>query len=261
MSRPTAGLVFTRTKHGADHVVRAPRGKGDPPEAIHGNKSQNPRERVLGGASGPEEPTLVATDIAARGLDVDGITHVVNFDLPNIPESYVHRIGRTARAGTADVAISFCDAEERAYLRDIEKLIRIKIPSTDQRGVRHAAPQPAAGAVATPVDGDATPATDWSPHKSPRANGHGKKQQHNRPRQNKPHQGRSEQGRSEHGRSWAGQVRAGAVRAAAQAARRATAARNGDQQEQPQRDRPEPSAGPQRSASAQAQRATPAAAA
>ena len=83
---------------------------------------------------------LVATDIAARGIDVDGISHVVNFDLPNIPESYVHRIGRTARAGAAGIAISFCDAEERAYLRDIEKLIRITIPATDQRGVRHAAP-------------------------------------------------------------------------------------------------------------------------
>jgi len=84
---------------------------------------------------------LVATDIAARGIDVEGISHVVNFDLPNIPESYVHRIGRTARAGADGVAISFCDGEERAYLRDIEKLIRISIPSTDQRGVRHAEPR------------------------------------------------------------------------------------------------------------------------
>ena len=83
--------------------------------------------------------TLVATDIAARGIDVDGISHVVNFDLPNIPESYVHRIGRTARAGADGIAISFCDGEERAFLRDIEKLIRISIPATDQRGVRHAA--------------------------------------------------------------------------------------------------------------------------
>ena len=166
--------------------------------------------------------TLVATDIAARGIDVEGITHVVNFDLPNIPESYVHRIGRTARAGADGIAISFCDGEERAYLRDIEKLIRIKIPSTDQRGVRHAAPQPAAGVV----DGDAAPATDWSPHELPRANGHGKKQQQNRPRQNKPYQGRSEQGRSEHSRS---------EQPRKQHAAQPQQARNGDQQEQPQR--------------------------
>ena len=218
-------LVFTRTKHGADKVVRALAKSRISAEAIHGNKSQSQRERVLAAFRTGKVRTLVATDIAARGIDVEGISHVVNFDLPNIPESYVHRIGRTARAGAEGVAISFCDGEERAYLRDIEKLIRIKIPSTDQRGVRHVAP-----AAAGPVDGDAAPAPalapEWSSHESPRANGHGKKQQQNRHRQNKPHQGRSEQGRSEQGRS---------EQPRRQHAARPEQTRNGDQQEQPQR--------------------------
>jgi ATP-dependent RNA helicase RhlE len=126
-------LVFTRTKHGADKVVRGLTAAGISAHAIHGNKSQNQRERVLAAFRKGEVLTLVATDIAARGIDVDGISHVVNFDLPNVPETYVHRIGRTARAGAAGVAISLCDAEEAAYLRDIEKLIRMSIPATDHR--------------------------------------------------------------------------------------------------------------------------------
>ncbi|MPZ38763.1 MAG: DEAD/DEAH box helicase [Rhizobiales bacterium] len=180
-------LVFTRTKHGADKVVRSLAKSQIASEAIHGNKSQNQRERVLAAFRSGKIRTLVATDIAARGIDVEGISHVVNFDLPNIPESYVHRIGRTARAGADGVAISFCDGEERAYLRDIEKLIRISIPSTDQRGVRHAEPR---------VDGDAAPSHDWSPHEPRQANGHGKKQQ-NRHRQNKQQQGKPEQPRKQ----------------------------------------------------------------
>jgi ATP-dependent RNA helicase RhlE len=126
-------LVFTRTKHGADKVVRVLNKAGIAAEAIHGNKSQNQRERVLSAFRNGRLRTLIATDIAARGIDVDGISHVVNYDLPNIPESYVHRIGRTARAGAEGVAISFCDHEERAYLRDIERLIRMTIPATDRR--------------------------------------------------------------------------------------------------------------------------------
>jgi ATP-dependent RNA helicase RhlE len=126
-------LVFTRTKHGADKVARNLTRAGIPAEAIHGNKSQNQRERVLGAFRTGSLRTLVATDIAARGIDVTGISHVVNYDLPNIAESYVHRIGRTARAGAAGIATSFCDQEERAYLRDIEKLIRMTIPATDRR--------------------------------------------------------------------------------------------------------------------------------
>jgi ATP-dependent RNA helicase RhlE len=126
-------LVFTRTKHGADKVVRALQKSGFSAEAIHGNKSQNQRERVLAAFRGGKLRTLIATDIAARGIDVDGVSHVFNYDLPNIPESYVHRIGRTARAGAAGVAISFCDYEEAPFLRDIERLIRMSIPSTDRR--------------------------------------------------------------------------------------------------------------------------------
>src|SRR5579863_9803566 len=126
-------LVFTRTKHGADKVVKGLERAGIRADAIHGNKSQNHRERVLAAFRTGEIRTLVATDIAARGIDVDGISHVVNFDLPNVPETYVHRIGRTARAGAEGVAISLCAGEEMAYLRDIEKLIRISIPATDRR--------------------------------------------------------------------------------------------------------------------------------
>jgi ATP-dependent RNA helicase RhlE len=126
-------LVFTRTKHGADKVVRGLVKAGIAAEAIHGNKSQGQRERVLAAFRKGAVRTLVATDIAARGIDVDGISHVVNFDLPNVPETYVHRIGRTARAGAAGIAISLCDAEEATLLRDIEKLIRQSIPVTDSR--------------------------------------------------------------------------------------------------------------------------------
>ena len=132
-------LVFTRTKHGADKVVRSLEKAGIAAAAIHGNKSQSQRERVLAAFRSGQVRTLIATDIAARGIDVEGISHVFNYDLPNIPESYVHRIGRTARAGADGIAISFCDAEERPYLRDIEKLIRISIPATDRRSARPAA--------------------------------------------------------------------------------------------------------------------------
>jgi ATP-dependent RNA helicase RhlE len=126
-------LVFTRTKHGADKVVRGLEKCGISAEAIHGNKSQGQRERVLAAFREGRVRTLVATDIAARGIDVDGVSHVINYDLPNIAESYVHRIGRTARAGADGIAISFCAGEEAGYLRDIEKLIRMSIPATDKR--------------------------------------------------------------------------------------------------------------------------------
>jgi len=136
-------LVFTRTKHGADKVVKSLAKAGIAAEAIHGNKSQNHRERVLAAFRNGDIRTLVATDIAARGIDVDGISHVVNFDLPNVPETYVHRIGRTARAGADGVAISLiAGAEEMGYLRDIERLIRVALPREDRRtpGSRDAAP-------------------------------------------------------------------------------------------------------------------------
>ncbi len=136
-------LVFTRTKHGADKVVKSLAKAGITAHAIHGNKSQNHRERVLTAFRSGEVRTLIATDIAARGIDVDGVSHVVNFDLPNVPETYVHRIGRTARAGREGIAISLvAGGEEMAYLRDIERLIRVALPREDRRtaGGRDAAP-------------------------------------------------------------------------------------------------------------------------
>ena len=120
-------IVFTRTKHGADRVVKLLAGNGIAANAIHGNKSQAQRERALGEFKSGKAKILVATDIAARGIDVSGVSHVINFELPNVPEQYVHRIGRTARAGASGVAIGFCAEDERPYLRDIEKLTRQKI--------------------------------------------------------------------------------------------------------------------------------------
>ena len=115
-------LVFTRTKHGADRVTRHLLGAGINAASIHGNKSQPQRERALAGFRNGHGRVLVATDIAARGIDVDGVSHVINFELPNVPEDYVHRIGRTARAGAAGMAVAFCSDDERPYLRSIEKL-------------------------------------------------------------------------------------------------------------------------------------------
>jgi ATP-dependent RNA helicase RhlE len=120
-------LVFTRTKHGADRVVRHLEGAGIRSAAIHGNKSQAQRERALDAFRAGQIGVLVATDIAARGIDIDDVSHVINFELPNVPEQYVHRIGRTARAGRAGDALSFCAPDERAYLKDIEKLTRLKV--------------------------------------------------------------------------------------------------------------------------------------
>ncbi|MCA8950755.1 MAG: DEAD/DEAH box helicase [Planctomycetes bacterium] len=129
-------LVFTRTKHGADRVVRHLKKQREAAEAIHGNKSQGARERALEGFKSGKLRVLVATDIAARGIDVPDITHVINFDLPNVPEAYVHRIGRTARAGRDGIAISFCDLSEREYLRDIEKAIRREVPIVEDHPFR-----------------------------------------------------------------------------------------------------------------------------
>ncbi len=136
-SRMSRTLVFTRTKHGADRVTQHLEAAGLPTAAIHGDKSQPQRERALQSFKDGRIRVLVATDIAARGIDVDGITHVVNFDLPNVPEAYVHRIGRTARAGHAGIAISFCDSSERPHLRGIEKLIGTRLEVDEP--LRHAA--------------------------------------------------------------------------------------------------------------------------
>lgn len=121
-------LVFTRTKHGADKVAKILTRHNIKAEAIHGNKAQNARQRALANFKSQATRVLVATDIAARGIDIDDLEYVINFDLSNVAETYVHRIGRTGRAGAAGTAFSFCDAVERAYLRDVEKLIAKKIP-------------------------------------------------------------------------------------------------------------------------------------
>jgi ATP-dependent RNA helicase RhlE len=141
-------LVFTRTKHGADRVVRHLIGAGIEATAIHGNKSQPQRERALAGFRGGQARVLVATDIAARGIDVDGVSHVINFELPNVPEDYVHRVGRTARAGAAGIAIAFCSDEERPYLRDIEKLTRCSLRAIPAPAT---APAPRNGSIEQPA--------------------------------------------------------------------------------------------------------------
>jgi ATP-dependent RNA helicase RhlE len=121
-------LVFTRTKHGANKVAQGLSKAGIQAEAIHGNKSQNARQQALSNFKNRRTRVLVATDIASRGIDVDALSHVINYDLPNEPETYVHRIGRTGRAGESGIAMSFCDVEEKDYLRDIVKLIKHQIP-------------------------------------------------------------------------------------------------------------------------------------
>lgn len=137
-------IVFTRTKRGADKVTRFLADAGLSAAAIHGNKSQNQRTKALDAFKHGSVTILVATDIAARGIDVDNVSHVVNFELPNIPESYVHRIGRTARAGKSGIAVSLCDGAEREFLRDIEKLVGYKISSTGDGGAGDA-PEPRRG--------------------------------------------------------------------------------------------------------------------
>ena len=137
-------IVFTRTKHGANKVAEHLGNAGYAADAIHGNKSQSARQRALEGFRAGRARILVATDIAARGIDIDDVTHVVNFELPDVAESYVHRIGRTARAGSGGIAIAFCDPSERDSLRSIEKLVKQEL--TPMGGDRHAsAAKPAAG--------------------------------------------------------------------------------------------------------------------
>jgi ATP-dependent RNA helicase RhlE len=126
-------IVFTRTKHGASRLAEQLVKAGIGAEAIHGNKSQGARERALESFRDGQSQVLVATDVASRGIDVDGISHVINFELPNTPEGYVHRIGRTGRAGAVGEAISFCDPAERGLLTQIERLIQRHLPVKDGR--------------------------------------------------------------------------------------------------------------------------------
>jgi ATP-dependent RNA helicase RhlE len=167
-------LVFTRTKHGANKVVKQLDRASINAEAIHGNKSQTARERALGNFKNGSTRVLVATDIAARGIDVEDITHVINYDLPNEPETYVHRIGRTARAGASGYAWSFCDTEEREYLRDIERLIRLHVPLSSQN--------PYASPLAPPPLTNLTPQGRNAKSQSrPSHNGNTNGNGHNRP--------------------------------------------------------------------------------
>jgi ATP-dependent RNA helicase RhlE len=201
-------LIFTRTKHGADKVARVLMRAGIGTAAIHGNKSQNQRERVLAAFRKGEVRTLVATDIAARGIDVDGISHVVNFDLPNVPETYVHRIGRTARAGAEGVAISLCDGEEVAFLRDIERLIRETIPVSNRRADQRPAGRPtAAGGFIKPPDNAKRRRNRHRANQAGKKNRHG--QTNGMPRGIESvgfmrGKDRPERGRAPHAQRWAG---------------------------------------------------------
>ena len=173
-------IVFTRTKFGADRVQRFLNNYGIFAVSLHGNKSQGQRQRALGQFRSGEAEVLVATDIAGRGIDIDDVTHVINVDLPNIPESYVHRIGRTARAGRQGVAISFCSKAERGYLKDIERLIGNSLPKKeDQPGA-----VPVMPVSAEPVDMDAIGRDEDLPGRSRKSRGlkdRGKKGDRNRP--------------------------------------------------------------------------------
>jgi ATP-dependent RNA helicase RhlE len=150
-------LVFTRTKHGANKATQQLDRAGIRAAAIHGNKSQGARDRALADFKDARVRVLVATDIAARGIDVDGISHVINLDVPNEPESYVHRIGRTARAGAAGIALSFCDGEERPYLRAIERLTGTRLEVVSDHPFAGGAPAPASD-QAPRTDGPRRPA-------------------------------------------------------------------------------------------------------
>jgi ATP-dependent RNA helicase RhlE len=138
-----SALVFSRTKHGADAIMKKLSKAGIQTQAIHGNKSQGARQQALNNFKERKTRVLVATDIAARGIDIIELSHVINYDLPNVPETYVHRIGRTGRAGLGGVALSFCDAEEKPLLKDIEKLINKKIPVVEDHPYPLAMPEPA----------------------------------------------------------------------------------------------------------------------
>jgi ATP-dependent RNA helicase RhlE len=172
----TRAIVFTRTKHGADKVAKHLSRAGIRAEAIHGNKSQAARQRALVNFKSSRPPILVATDVAARGLDIDEVSHVVNFDMPNVPETYVHRIGRTGRAGAEGIALSFCGADERQHLRDIEKLLRKTTTVCNDHPEYPRAAETAAGKQGAPGNGRANRAASAAseqrkPHGSGPADG------------------------------------------------------------------------------------------
>jgi ATP-dependent RNA helicase RhlE len=159
-------MVFTRTKHGADRVARHLNQAGIRAEAMHGNKSQSARQRTLAGFKSERPPVLVATDVAARGIDVDNVSHVFNYDLPHEPEMYVHRIGRTGRAGAAGIAVSFCEDQERKLLQSIERLIRRKLLVGQSVAGSEAADDAAPARAATQEPPRQSPARRWKSAKS-----------------------------------------------------------------------------------------------
>jgi ATP-dependent RNA helicase RhlE len=166
----TRTLVFMRTKHGADRVAKQLSQAGIRAQAIHGNKTQAARQKALANFKSNQPPVLVATDVAARGLDIDEVSHVVNYDLPNVPETYVHRIGRTGRAGATGVAVSFCDHDEREHLRDIEKLLRKKTPVCDDHPAYEAG-TPISAAAKPPRQTGAPAVPQRKPHAAGPADG------------------------------------------------------------------------------------------
>jgi ATP-dependent RNA helicase RhlE len=162
-------LVFTRTKRGADRVMKYLEVAGVMTAAIHGDKTQSQRERALAAFKAGKIRALIATDIAARGIDVDGVTHVIQYELPQTPEAYVHRIGRTARAGAAGIAVSFCADDERSLLRDIQKLTRQTIPAFDRRNDKRLGEIAAATASGPPAEQALPAAKTRAPHAAHRA--------------------------------------------------------------------------------------------
>jgi ATP-dependent RNA helicase RhlE len=174
-------LVFTRTKRGADRVGKYLAGAGVSADSIHGDKSQGQRERALAAFKSGAVRALVATDIAARGIDVEAVTHVVNFDLPNVAESYVHRIGRTARAGAGGIAISLVSDDERSLLRDIQKLIRLNLPAFDRRNDRALGALAAVEKKAMPEPVERGPRPPRPPHRHKNAAAQGRRQGRGRP--------------------------------------------------------------------------------
>ncbi len=199
-------IAFSRTKHGANKVADHLAAAGIPSSAIHGNKSQSARQAALESFRAGKLRVLVATDIAARGIDIDGVTHVVNVDLPNVPESYVHRIGRTARAGRDGIAISFCDGEERAFLRDIEKVTGQRIPVME--------PPPKTARITPPPRAP-------QPQRRPEARKDGQRQNGHRPESHRPESHRQE-GQRQEGRRQDGHRPDGQRKPADQGRHRAT---------------------------------------